>query len=238
MLLGFAVLIACYERATPVINVQEMDSLFWKRIACAASLYYHFQVSGHNYIKYHLIMSRTNNSTSNETTASSGALERILMPWSAIVMLIMMLVTVVDVVGRYVFSSPLQGGFEITEILLALIIFAGLPVVSQTNTHITVDLLTSHLSHTARRRQQIVCDVVVALLSMGLAYAMAYKTWDLAAQNETTPYLGLPVSPVSAFMCVSCLITAVLVLLRLVRVIRAGDLPPTDSSSLVSPRTR
>lgn len=143
-----------------------------------------------------------------------GLLDRIIAPWSAVMMFVMALITVVDVIGRYVFSMPLRGGFEITEILLALIIFAGLPIVSRDNTHITVDLLTSRLTASVRRRQQLTCDVVVALLCLGLAWAMAHKALDLIDQKETTPYLNLPVAPVAAFMSVSCLITALLVLLR------------------------
>ena len=36
----------------------------------------------------------------------------------------------IDVVGRYFFSMPVTGGFEMTEILLASLIFAGLPLVT------------------------------------------------------------------------------------------------------------
>ena len=41
----------------------------------------------------------------------------------------MMALTVVDVVARYVFSRPLRGAFEITELLLLALIFAGLAAV-------------------------------------------------------------------------------------------------------------
>ena len=38
----------------------------------------------------------------------------------------MMLLTTVDVVARYVFNRPLRGAFEVTELLLVVLIFAGL----------------------------------------------------------------------------------------------------------------
>ena len=45
------------------------------------------------------------------------------------ILLAMMLLTVVDVVARYVFSRPLRGAFEVTELMLLVLIFAGLPLV-------------------------------------------------------------------------------------------------------------
>ena len=49
---------------------------------------------------------------------------------SAAVLFLMMAITAVDVAGRYVFNKPLTGGFEITELLLAALIYCGLPLVS------------------------------------------------------------------------------------------------------------
>ena len=46
------------------------------------------------------------------------------------ILLAMMLLTFVDVVARYVFSRPVRGAFEVTELMLVVLIFAGLPLVS------------------------------------------------------------------------------------------------------------
>ena len=49
---------------------------------------------------------------------------------AAAILFAMMVLTTVDVVARYVFNRPLRGAFEITELLLVVLIFAGLPLVS------------------------------------------------------------------------------------------------------------
>jgi TRAP-type C4-dicarboxylate transport system permease small subunit len=49
-------------------------------------------------------------------------LEAVLGFTSAAVLFLMMFVTAVDVVGRYVFNKPLNGGFELTEMMLAALI--------------------------------------------------------------------------------------------------------------------
>ena len=53
----------------------------------------------------------------------------------------MMCLTFVDVVARYLFNSPLRGGFEITELTLLVLIFAGLPLVSHGDEHVTMDFI-------------------------------------------------------------------------------------------------
>ena len=46
------------------------------------------------------------------------------------ILLAMMGLTFVDVIARYVFNRPLAGAFEVTELLLLVLIFAGLPLVT------------------------------------------------------------------------------------------------------------
>ena len=40
----------------------------------------------------------------------------------------MMALTFVDVIGRYVVNSPLLGAYELTEVLLALVVFGAVPL--------------------------------------------------------------------------------------------------------------
>ena len=53
-------------------------------------------------------------------------LDRVLGAAAAVLLFCLMAVTTVDVIGRYIFNFPLRGGFEITELLLLTLIFAGL----------------------------------------------------------------------------------------------------------------
>src|SRR5438309_6380198 len=53
----------------------------------------------------------------------------------------MMCLTFVDVVARYLFNSPIRGGFELTELTLLVLIFAGLPLVSHGDEHVTMDFI-------------------------------------------------------------------------------------------------
>ena len=57
----------------------------------------------------------------------------------------MMAITFVDVAGRYLFNAPLGGAKELTEVLLALMVFGAAPLVAATRSHITTALFESAL---------------------------------------------------------------------------------------------
>ncbi|MDZ7810788.1 MAG: TRAP transporter small permease subunit [Arhodomonas sp.] len=43
-------------------------------------------------------------------------------------LVLMLAVTTVDVIGRYFFNAPILGAFEVSEVAMALLIYAGLPL--------------------------------------------------------------------------------------------------------------
>ena len=59
---------------------------------------------------------------------------------------IMMLLTVADVFMRYVFSAPISGSAEITQILLTLVVFTGFILVSRDGSHIVVSIFEPTIS--------------------------------------------------------------------------------------------
>ena len=62
---------------------------------------------------------------------------------SSIVLCAMMLLTFVDVLGRYIFSAPVFGAAEMISTMLALTIFMGLGLANARDRHIVCLLYTS-----------------------------------------------------------------------------------------------
>lgn len=54
---------------------------------------------------------------------------------TAVVLLGLMLLTCADVIGRYFFDNAVDGAVEITEIALAVVVFAELPVAQKPDSH-------------------------------------------------------------------------------------------------------
>ena len=127
---------------------------------------------------------------------------------AAAVLFCLMLVTCVDVIGRF-FNQPLSGGFELTEVLLATLIFAGLPLVTLRNDHVTVDLFDAVTPDWLFRIQHVVACVI----GLGCIGFLAWRLWlraeHMAAVGETTAQLKIRLSWVTYSMSVLMALTAV-----------------------------
>lgn len=133
---------------------------------------------------------------------------------TACVLFSLMALTGVDVVGRYFFNSPLQGGLELTEMLLAATIFSAMPLVTLREEHVVIDLLDAVSADWVLRVQHVAACLIGA-------FALSVLTWrlwlrgDQLQTGETTAVLRIPVAPfayaMSALMAVNIVILLVLV---------------------------
>jgi TRAP-type C4-dicarboxylate transport system permease small subunit len=121
---------------------------------------------------------------------------------SAVVLFFMMGLTLVDVLGRYLFSWPIPGGFEMTEVALATLIFAGLPLVTARDEHVTVDLFDRLIPGAVRH----VRDALISLIAGGVVAAIGYHVWQKAleskAYGDITATIHIPLWPLVFFMSV------------------------------------
>jgi TRAP-type C4-dicarboxylate transport system permease small subunit len=110
----------------------------------------------------------------------------------------------VDVVGRYFFNKPLAGGFEITEIGLALLIYCALPLVSARREHIVIDTFDVFMSPAVQRFLNRLADVICFMALSGVGYILYRRAVRVAEYGDTTNVLQLPLAPVVYTM--SCMI--------------------------------
>jgi TRAP-type C4-dicarboxylate transport system permease small subunit len=139
-----------------------------------------------------------------------------------------MMVTVVDVAGRYAFNRPLPGASEIIEILMALLVYIGLPVVSQRNAHVAVDMFSS----ATPPRLVPIRDGVIRLLCAGLLGVIAWRLWLYAGllTRDVTEYLKLPEAPIVYFLSVFAAVAALVELYRAFRPAPPQDVFASDSA--------
>jgi TRAP-type C4-dicarboxylate transport system permease small subunit len=120
----------------------------------------------------------------------------------------MMCLTFVDVVGRYLFSQPIRGGFEITELMLLVLIFAGLPLVSHGDEHVTMDFIDRMLPPRAVDVLIRVVHALVAAMFFFLTWQMLIKAQRISAYGDTTDVLRITIGPFVYFMAVMIGLTA------------------------------
>ena len=140
-------------------------------------------------------------------------LQRSLGVTSAIVLFTMMMVTAIDVAGRYLLNKPIAGGFELTEILLAALIYCGLPLVSARREHIVIDTFDPLFSKRLRRGLDMVAEVVCAVALAGVGLLIFIRANRVAEYGDTTSVLKLPLAPVVYLMAVMITVAAVIHLL-------------------------
>ncbi|MBV9362418.1 MAG: TRAP transporter small permease [Betaproteobacteria bacterium] len=121
----------------------------------------------------------------------------------------MMLLTFVDVVARYVFNFPLRGAFEITELMLLVLIFAGLPLVSHADEHVSMDFIDRLLPPRALAMLLRAVHVLVAAVMFFLAWQVSIKAGRLAGYGDTTDVLKILVSPFIYFMAAMIALTGI-----------------------------
>ncbi len=135
-------------------------------------------------------------------------LETVLGLTSATVLFVLMLLTVVDVIDRYVFNKPLGGGFELTEMMLAALIFCGLPLVSKRREHIVIDTFDPLMSGRVKRGLDVAADIVCAATLAGLGWLLFRRAVRVSEYGDTTSVLTLPLAPVAYLMGTMIVLTA------------------------------
>jgi TRAP-type C4-dicarboxylate transport system permease small subunit len=114
----------------------------------------------------------------------------------------MMLITVADVVLRYLFAAPIRGAFELTELGLLVLIFAGLPLVSRADEHVTMDFVDRLLAPQAQMLFARIVHVLIASTLLVLAWLMWLKADKIAGYRDTSESLKIPLAPFVYFMAI------------------------------------
>ncbi len=147
---------------------------------------------------------------------------------AAMVLLVLVALTVIDVIGRYLFSSPLVGAVELVRICMAGIIFFSFPLMFLRNDHIMVDLFPVF------RNGWVAWVLAIAILAVTVyvAYRVGDRTYDYAVRamedHDVTEYLALPRWPVVGFITVSLFLAAVMAGLRLLVILMTPGRIPVE----------
>lgn len=152
--------------------------------------------------------------TSKASESGGVWLDRTLGAAAAILIFGLMAVTTVNVIGRYLLNWPLRGGFEITELLLLTLIFAGLPLVSRADEHVTMDFINAALGPRGRSLLRRLVELFCGLLILGLSWRVFIKAGKIAGYGDTTDVLRIPVGPFVYFMALMVLVTAVVHIIK------------------------
>ena len=128
----------------------------------------------------------------------------------------MMVLTFFDVVGRYLLNRPIRGAFEVTELGLLVLIFAGLPLVSHGDEHVTMDFIDRILPPRLRLAWIRMVHAACAALMLFLAWQVWIKAARIASYGDTTDVLRILIAPFVYFMALMIGLTGLVHLYKMV----------------------
>lgn len=131
---------------------------------------------------------------------------------SCSILFIMMLLTFVDVTGRYIFNSPLPALHEIISFMMPGLIFCILPLVCSKEEHVTIDLLDVFVPEHMKRLQAIFVNLISSGAMFFLAWRLAEKSAAHYEFGEVTDDLYLILWPISLLIAMLSAVAAIALL--------------------------
>lgn len=130
---------------------------------------------------------------------------------------VMMVITIADVVGRYLFNSPILGVYELTEFLILILVFSFIGYTQAEKSHVSVDFLVNRLP----RGPRLVIELLNHTACLGLMGLIAWmgfeKALELKAVGETSLNLAIPDYPFVFFLALGCVVTCLEYVRNLIR---------------------
>ncbi len=154
---------------------------------------------------------------------------------AAIVLLLLVVLTCIDVIGRYFFNAPLVGAVELVELCMGAITFFSFPLMFVRNDHITVDLIP----HFSRGYLGWITSLLFLSLSVYIAYKLGDRVFDYAVRafedGDVTEYLLIPRYPIVGFITAAIFSAAAISGLHLLALLgRPGNTTDTLVKDIVT----
>lgn len=120
------------------------------------------------------------------------SIEHVLAILSGIALFIMMILTFVDVIGRYGFNKSIFGTSEMIEALMVVVIFAGVAFVTASDQHIKVDIFDPWIKRRLPNLQRWVVHLFSLVIYAALTYELGRHMLESLHSGKRTAVLDFP----------------------------------------------
>ena len=110
-------------------------------------------------------------------------------------MLALSLLTIVDVSLRYFFSAPIPGLDEATQLIMAVIVSASLPIGIATRNHITIDFFRKAIGPRFQAWLEALGGALILGMMTVLTLRFAAYADRLMLRHDVTTIISLPIAP-------------------------------------------
>jgi tripartite ATP-independent transporter DctM subunit len=141
---------------------------------------------------------------------------------TAIFLLICM--TFVDVILRYIFNRPMEGQTDITEVVLILAVYLAITHTYNMKSHVTVDLITTLLAPKPRLILEFITTLLALFTFSIIAWRAIAKTiFDISVNSMHKMQVPIPRAPFDAIIVFGVLMLCLLLLRDVLRNIAKGQ---------------
>jgi len=135
------------------------------------------------------------------------------------IVVLLMLLTVAHVIGRYIFDFPMLGVVEISGLMVVTLVFLAAPYDFFIDRHIAVDVIVRRLRPGARLAVQFaVYFVTLVVVSLALIWTIRQGN-KVAGSGAETDMLRMPLYPFYFVVAFGWLLSIVAIISRLARYI-------------------
>ena len=142
---------------------------------------------------------------------------RLLRDTGGIILFILVIMTAIDVGGRYLFSKPLPATYELTQIMFCMIIFFGMSWLAIKKGHIKIDLLLRKLPLNIRE----IIDFITGLLSLMMCIIISWQAVEQAIvilhDNAKTFNWRIPLFPFELLIALSMALFVIILLGNIIK---------------------
>tara|TARA_B100001939_G_C16941717_1_gene618552 strand:- start:2888 stop:3457 length:570 start_codon:yes stop_codon:yes gene_type:complete len=124
-------------------------------------------------------------------------LNNLLLTFCVISLSFLVIITVIDVIGRYILGLPLPGASELTEIILAILIYIGLPYICRDEGHVTVSILSHSLKSNLSKLHSIIVNLLIGIILISIGIQLFLYGINLKSYNDITTFLEIPKAPIA-----------------------------------------
>jgi TRAP-type C4-dicarboxylate transport system permease small subunit len=150
----------------------------------------------------------------------------------------MMILTFVDVTGRYVFNNPIYGAYEIIYLMMPALIFLAFPILCFREGHVTIDLLDGFVPRSIKRWQAVLVNVVSAVAVAFIGWRLYVLSGDQVIDLAVTDTLYLPKWPFSLFMAIMSWVATVALIFNVVGYLFFRREPPSTAAEIAIVESR
>ncbi|MFH1491016.1 MAG: TRAP transporter small permease [Pseudomonadota bacterium] len=133
---------------------------------------------------------------------------------ASVVLFLMMILTILDVFLRKIFSNSITGTVEISEKMLVIVIFFALAVTEVLNGHVKVDLVMGFFSERVQAVVDFITQLACFILMILVTWSAVIYAEKMRLAGEVSQDLWIPVYPFIYVVAAGCAILALTLLIK------------------------